>query len=97
MREVMKAVRNVRNFWLELEVDGKPTKIATGPKSKDGGFLLTVYVREEGHISNKQLHVRGSVNHDGTLSLSLTLDGGAKDYCEHEDGSLTASMGTVQR
>lgn len=39
--------RNVRNFWLELSVDGKKTDIATGPVSKEGGFFLTIKQRSE--------------------------------------------------
>jgi hypothetical protein len=42
--------RNVRNFWLELEVDGKKTKVATGPVRKDGGFTLDVKMRDMGCI-----------------------------------------------
>ncbi len=42
--------RNVRNFWLELDVDGKRTRVETGPQSKDGGFSLDVKMRDEGGI-----------------------------------------------
>ena len=42
--------RNVRNFWIELIVDGKKTRIATGPVRKDGGFDLTVKMRNDGEI-----------------------------------------------
>ena len=42
--------RNVRNFWIEAEVDGRKTPIAFGPQGKDGGFSLTVYMRNEGKV-----------------------------------------------
>jgi hypothetical protein len=53
--------RNVRNFWIELEVDGKRTRVATGPVRKDGGFTMRVLMREDGDISDKYLDVRGYV------------------------------------
>ena len=58
--------RNVRNFWIELDVDGRKSCITTGPRSKDGGFKLTVYQREKGNIV-KALSVFGSVNQLGKL------------------------------
>ena len=42
--------RNVRNFWIEAEVDGRKTPIAFGPTGKDGGFSLTVFMRNEGEV-----------------------------------------------
>ncbi len=61
--------RNVRNFWVELEVDGKKTKIATGPVAKDGGFHLRVLIREGGSIANGSLQLSGLVK-DGELSVT---------------------------
>jgi hypothetical protein len=51
--------QNVRNFWIELEVDGRKSKIATGPVSKDGTFSLDVSMR----------NVDGSI-HKHVVSLS---------------------------
>lgn len=42
--------RNVRNFWLELEVDGKKQRIATGPRSAGGGFSLAIRIRSCGAV-----------------------------------------------
>lgn len=42
--------QNVRNFWLEIDVDGRSTPIATGPQSKGGGFSLVIRQRENGGI-----------------------------------------------
>lgn len=61
--------RNVRNFFLELEVDGRKSTIRTGPVSKGGGFSLTIRIRESGDISSKYLLVRG-IERDGLLNLS---------------------------
>ena len=49
--------RNVRNYWLELTVDGKKTKVATGPVSKTGGFVLDIKMRSCGGVAYKgRLH-----------------------------------------
>lgn len=42
--------RNVRNFWLELTVDGSKTRVETGPVAKDGGFTLNILMRDKGGI-----------------------------------------------
>lgn len=67
--------RCVRNFWIDLEVDGRANKIGTGPRSSGGGFFCTVLVREEGTISDKSLRIRGDNSQgDNILSVEL-LDG----------------------
>lgn len=50
--------RNVRNFWIEVEIDGQKSKFAGGPQSKDGGFSLTVRQRHEGNI-RRSVHIAG--------------------------------------
>lgn len=44
------APRNVRNFWLELTVDGRKSRIACGPVRKDGGFDLVIKQRHKGKV-----------------------------------------------
>ena len=51
--------RNVRNFWIELDVDGRETEIATGPVAKDGGFSMSILIRENGKISKKKISITG--------------------------------------
>lgn len=60
--------RNVRNFWIELEVDGRETKVACGPARKDGGFYMTVKMRDGGEIT-KALFIEGKADDDGNLTL----------------------------
>ena len=48
----------VRNFWIAAEVDGRKTELTGGPGRKDGGFHLTVYMRDKGQ-SIKALQVSG--------------------------------------
>lgn len=61
--------RNVRNFWIELDVDGSKTAIGSGPRGKDGGFQLTIRQRDNGSIV-KALDVRGFVDTNGNLRLN---------------------------
>lgn len=59
--------RNVRNWWLELNVDGRvPT--ASGPQAKEGGFHLVIKQRSAGVIFDA-LVVDGLANDDGSLEL----------------------------
>lgn len=58
----------LRNFWIELDVDGRKTPIATGPSRKDGGFSLDVHMRYHGD-SLHVLTVEGQVDPDGALRL----------------------------
>lgn len=43
--------RNVRNWWIEVEVDGRATKVALGPVARDGGFDLVVKMRSGGEVA----------------------------------------------
>lgn len=67
--------RNVRNFWIELSVDGSATRVETGPRSKDGGFSLVVLMRDDGGIV-RALEVNGRTLSDGSLRLEATSKGG---------------------
>lgn len=58
--------RNVRNFWLTLDVDGKKTPVACGPVSKDGGFTLRIQIRRDGEVCEAG-YVRGIACPDGAL------------------------------
>ena len=60
--------RNVRNFWLTLDVDGRKTPIATGPVAKDGGFTLRIQIRRNGEVCEAG-YVRGIAKPDGTLTV----------------------------
>lgn len=65
--------RNVRNFWIELDVDGVSRRIATGPQSKDGGFRLTIRQRDGGGIITA-LDVQGNAGPNGRLTLMVEAD-----------------------
>ena len=61
--------RNVRNFWIELEVDGRRTKVACGPAARDGGFTLTISMRNRGNVVRDVLEVRGLADDSGKLRI----------------------------
>lgn len=61
--------RNVRNFWIEGGIDGRPSTIAGGPVGKDGGIYLTVKMRRNGEIADA-LRIEGIARSDGTLRLT---------------------------
>ena len=66
--------RNVRNFWIEVYVDGSKKKIGTGPRRADGGFDLTIYQRSAGDIITA-LDIIGRVTTDGQITLSIRPEG----------------------
>ena len=67
--------RNVRNFWIELEVDGKKHKVATGPRRSDGGFTMTIKVRENGEVSNRRIYISGKTDGEINVVTIETPDG----------------------
>ena len=40
----------VRNFWVEADIDGRATELAGGPRNKNGGMTICLYMREDGVI-----------------------------------------------
>jgi hypothetical protein len=62
--------RFVRNYWLSLDVEGRRTPLATGPRSKNGGFHLTIAQSDAGAITFP-LTITGEASEDGSLTLSV--------------------------
>jgi hypothetical protein len=77
--------RNVRNFWLEGQIDGRSSKIEGGPVAKDGGFFLRIKMRDDGGILNA-LSIRGTADEDGTLWLEFGADGSDVDVIDAYGG-----------
>ena len=63
--------RNVRNFWIDLTVDGRRSRIAAGPAGKNGGFSLVIYQRDKGAIV-EMAQIEGA-ELDGDLSIWFDL------------------------
>ncbi len=74
---------SVRNFYIDCEIDGRKHRLTGGPRSKDGGFEMTITMREEGSISDTKLIVRGEANprswkgieNELVLTVSKIVDG----------------------
>jgi len=64
--------RNVRNFWIEAEVEGRKSKIAFGPQGKEDGFCLTVFMRNKGEVE-AVLGLQGKVEGE---NVELWIDSG---------------------
>lgn len=63
----------VRNFWVEVEIDGRKTILRGGPAAKNGGFKATFYQRSNGGKKVASI-VTGSVSPCGnTLALAASV------------------------
>jgi len=62
--------RNVRNSWVELDVDGRASTIATGPRRTNGTMTATFYLRNNGDVV-RVLTVRQFVEDDGTITFAI--------------------------
>ena len=60
-----------RNFWIEADIDGRKTELAGGPRRKDGGFVMNIYMRNEGGI-DRPIDIEGIAKSDGSLMLRVT-------------------------
>ena len=65
----MKKPRNVRNFWIDLDVDGRSNSVGTGPIAKDGGFSMTISIRENGKISDNKIRIVGTAHESGNINI----------------------------
>ncbi len=69
--------RNVRNFWIEADIDGLKEMVATGPIAADGGISVRILQRNEGGIVTA-LRIYGIADSDGHLELTAHSDDGAQ-------------------
>lgn len=44
--------RCVRNFWIDVEADGYKKSVGLGPRRKDGGMDVLLYVRDGGQVKS---------------------------------------------
>ena len=63
----------IRNFWISAEIDGRSTKLTGGPRNKNGGFWLTVKMRDNGGII-EPIEIHG-YERDGELILNMRVNG----------------------
>lgn len=41
---------NVRNFWIDVDIDGRKTLLSGGPRAKDGEMSASLYIRKDGEV-----------------------------------------------
>ena len=61
--------RNTGNFQIRGSVDGKKARIKAAPYGKEGGFDLTIYIRDAGNI-RKAVTIEGRA-YDGKVHLEI--------------------------
>lgn len=61
----------IRNFWIDVDIDGRKTRLSGGPKSKDGGFSMTICQRDKGQIT-KSFQIEGRIKGD---ELTIFISG----------------------
>lgn len=72
--------KNVRNFLLELAIDGRKSNVKTGPV-RNGGFILGLKVRDKGEIRTAG-DIIGEVRGDGVLTVEYwPKDGDPMTLC----------------
>lgn len=88
--------RNVRNFWLEGDIDGNRAAVSGGPQSKGGGFSLRIKQRHRGGIV-EAMTVTGWVMADGSLALEAESGTGAPLVTTDKQGSAVSIRVTTER
>lgn len=58
--------RNVRNFWIDAQIDGRESRITGGPSAKDGGMSVEIFFRENGKISDRDILIDCLSAREGT-------------------------------
>ena len=71
--------RIVRNFWIDLDVDGRKHAVATGPRSRNGGLRLTLQQCNEGCL-DKALEINCYCGSDGQLHTRVYAGEGHAVY-----------------
>ena len=58
----------VRNFWIKARIDGRQTELEGGPRSREGEFSQTIYIRDAGSIVTG-VNISGRVDREGKPRL----------------------------
>jgi len=64
----------VRNFWVECFIDGRETPLRGGPRTKDGGMSINLFVRDRGTI--KKICAIGCIAKGEKLKTNIHLADG---------------------
>ena len=71
--------RVVRNFWVDLSVDGRKPDISTGPKRGDGELSLTLSQNHDGEV-RQVLKVESEVKPNGRLITFVSVNNSEQAY-----------------
>ena len=63
----------IRNFWVEADIDGRQTMLASGPRGKTSGMEVTLYQREDGGIATAVRIVCRALS-DGKLATTVYIN-----------------------
>lgn len=63
----------LRNFWVNVKVDGYKTELHGGPRARDGGMKINVLQRENG--SKKDAVEINCFENDGKLITAVNIGG----------------------
>jgi hypothetical protein len=66
--------RITRNFWVDVDIDGRRTQLSGGPCGRRGEFSATFYIRDQGSVL-RAVAVTGRAMSDGTLSIDVSAAG----------------------
>jgi len=64
--------KDVRNFWIEVKIDGYKNPITFGPKKKEEGFHMVINQRNEGRATIGAI-IKGYVTE---RKIVLTIESG---------------------
>lgn len=63
----------VRNFWVDVEIDGRKTRLEGGPRSRFGGFEAEINQREDGLVTTP-IKIKG-IELNGELITRVYVNG----------------------
>lgn len=82
--------RNVRNFWVDVDVDGYQNTIGAGPRNKYDGLTINLYQRDEGSVGDAltiKCYRKAIIQDDGKETVKLVTsvrDSNGNVVYEHE-------------
>lgn len=65
------SIKNVRNFWVDCDIDGRESTLSGGPRCKTDGMTVAIKQRNNGEVETV-LTVSCFVNTDGDLETYVT-------------------------
>lgn len=77
-------MRNVRNFWAELQVDGRFNTIETGPRASAGGMKIRILNRKQGSIDPIETVIECKLDQEGRIVVAA-YDGDRQILCKTVD------------